>query len=224
MLNYLHLSMCKQYKSSLLYSILIITLQFFITNSTFAFGNNHIDLREEFGQHKNFVDKVELPALIALSFFPELKNTYISFEYKKIKTTMSTRPHMGQFLLRDRSYIIYINTHAKEMGGVSFDELGLQEQIGIIAHELSHIVDYQSRKSFSMLKCGLYYSVFDHYHRTLERRTDLLVINKGLAQQLYAFSNYVLNNSSASEKYKEFKRKNYLLPEEILEIHNNQIQ
>ena len=43
----------------------------------------------------------------------------------------------------------------------------------------------------------------------------MLVIQKGLAHQLYAFSNYVLNKSSASEKYKDFKRKNYLLPEEI---------
>jgi hypothetical protein len=68
-----------------------------------------------------------------------------------------------------------------------------------------------------MLKCGVYYSFFDHYHRDLERNTDMLVIKKGLAHQLYAFSNYVLNKSSASVQYKEFKRKNYLLPEEILD-------
>ncbi len=215
MLNYLHLSMRKQVKPQYLYFILIITLQLFLTKETFAFEKNHIDLREEFGQHKNFIDKVELPALIALSFFPELKNTHITFEYRKIKTTMSTRPHLGQFLMSNRSYVIYINSHAKDIGGVSFDELGLQEQIGIIAHELSHIVDYQKRKTFSMMKCGLYYSIFKHYHRTLERNTDMLVIQKGLAHQLYAFSNYVLNKSSASPEYKEFKRKNYLSPEEI---------
>jgi hypothetical protein len=215
MLNYLHLSMRKQVKPQYLYFILIITLQLFLTKETFAFEKNHIDLREEFGQHKNFIDKVELPALIALSFFPELKNTHITFEYRKIKTTMSTRPHLGKFLMSNRSYVIYINSHAKDIGGVSFDELGLQEQIGIIAHELSHIVDYQKRKTFSMMKCGLYYSIFNHYHRTLERNTDMLVIQKGLAHQLYAFSNYVLNKSSASPEYKEFKRKNYLSPEEI---------
>ncbi len=215
MLNYLHLDMYRHLKAYLLYFILIITLQLFLTNQAYSFSKNQIDLREEFGQHKSFVEKVELPALIALSFFPELKNTSISFEYRKIKTTMSTRPHMGQFLLRNRKYIIYINSNAKDIGGVSFDELGLQEQIGIIAHELSHIVDYQNRKSFSMIKCGFYYSFFKHYHRSLERSTDMLVIQKGLAHQLYAFSNYVLNKSSASEKYKDFKRKNYLLPEEI---------
>jgi hypothetical protein len=209
--------MCKQLKPIFLYLFLIITLQLFLINNAFALNKSQIDLRVEFGQHKTFIDKVELPALIALSFFPELKNTYISFEYKKIKTTMSTRPHIGQFLLRNRTYVIYINSHAKEIGGVSFEELGLQEQIGIIAHELSHIVDYQSRKSLSMLKCGVYYSFFDHYHRDLERNTDMLVIKKGLAHQLYAFSNYVLNKSSASVQYKEFKRKNYLLPEEILD-------
>lgn len=198
----------------LLYFIFLITLQLFEMNAAWSKAIN-VDLRDEYGRNKYFVDKVELPALIALSFFPELKNTSISFEYKNIKTTMATRPHIGKFLIRNRSYVIYINSNAKERGAVSFHDLGLQEQIGIIAHELSHIVDYEKRKTFSLIQCGIYYSVFKHYHRNLERETDMLVIKKGLAHQLYAFTNYVLHHSNATDKYKEFKRKNYLLPEEI---------
>lgn len=197
-----------------LYFLFLITLQVFETNAAVSKELN-VDLRDEYGRNKYFVDKVELPALIALSFFPELKHTKITFEYKSIKTTMATRPHIGKFLMRDRSYIIYINTEAKQKGAVSFDELGLHEQIGIIAHELSHIVDYENRRTLSLIQCGIFYSMFKHYHRKLERETDLLVVKKGLAKQLYSFSNYVLNHSAASDKYKEFKRKNYLLPEEI---------
>lgn len=207
--------MFKQFNTYSLYCLLLITFQIFFANHSNASNKSYVDLRIEFGQNKKFIGSEELPALIALSFFPELRNTAIRFEAKKIKTTMSTRPHVGKFLLKDRTYIIYINSHAKEIGGVSFNELGLQEQIGIIAHELSHIVDYENRNPMSMIQCGLYYTFFKNYHRSLERSTDLLVIQKGLANQLYEFSNYVLNKSSASEKYKEFKRKNYLLPEEI---------
>lgn len=197
-----------------LYFIFIITLQLLEMNIAFSKAAS-IDLRDEYGRNKNFVDKVELPALIALSFFPELKQTQISFEYKSIKTTMATRPHIGKSLVKNRSYVIYINSNAKERGAVSFNELGLQEQIGIIAHELSHIVDYEKRNNFSLIQCGIYYSVFKHYHRNLERETDMLVIKKGLAHQLYAFTHYVLHQSNATETYKAFKRKNYLLPEEI---------
>jgi hypothetical protein len=49
----------------------------------------------------------------------------------------------------------------------------------------------------------------------LEKATDETVINRGLGEELYAFTNYVINQSKASAEYIAFKKKNYLLPEEI---------
>lgn len=197
-----------------LYLIFLITLQVFDTTTAYS-NKTFIDLRNEYGKNKCFVEEVELPALIALTFFPELKNTTINFEYKDIKTTMSARPNINSLLTDDRAYVIYINVNAKLKGAVSFSELGLQEQIGIIAHELSHIKDYENRSTFSLIQCGIYYSIFKHYHRNLERETDMMVIKKGLGHQLFKFTNYVLHKSNASEEYKEFKLKNYLSPNEI---------
>ncbi len=173
------------------------------------------EMKSAFGNNKVILPELEVPAIIALSFYPELKNTSIRFEYKKISTTMCTRPELRSAFSGKRTYVIYINSDVTKIGGVSFEELNLVQRVGIISHELAHILDYQNKDNFSVVKCGILYSCSPDYHTKLERATDEMVINKGLGKELYEFSNYVINNSKASEQYKAFKRKNYLLPEEI---------
>ena len=74
--------------------------------------SNQIDtLRSQFSNNKFFYEKYELQTLVALSFYPELKNTKISFRRRKLKTTMVARPK-GMNVFRGkgkRHYIIYIN-------------------------------------------------------------------------------------------------------------------
>ncbi len=215
MLNYLYLSMFS-FNTYRLYLIIAITFQVFFYADVVARSVNYVELKETYGQNKSFTPSTELPALIALSFYPELKDVIITFEERPIKTTMAARPHMGQLLLRDRSYYIFINNAAEKLGSVSFHELSLEAQVGIIAHELSHIVDYHQKKTLSMFKCGLYYMMFKNYHKEMERATDLDVINRGLGKQLHDFADYVINKSNASTEYKSFKLNNYLSPKEIL--------
>ncbi len=180
------------------------------------------ELKANFGLYKKFTPETQLPALLALSYFPELKNVPIKFEYKNIRTTMATRPNVVKSLFVQRSYIIYINADATSIGSVSFQELNLTQQLGIIAHELAHIADYEKRSTFSLMICGGYYAISKTYHKKLERRTDAMVIEHGLADPLHAFSYYVLNESKASDEYKAFKRSNYMLPEEILNYKSEQ--
>ena len=45
------------------------------------------EMKQELGLNKTFLRETELPAIIALSFYPELKHTQIKFEFKKIATT-----------------------------------------------------------------------------------------------------------------------------------------
>ncbi len=173
------------------------------------------EMKIEFGTNKTFLSETEIPAIIALSFYPELKNTHIKFEFKKIATTMAARPELISIVKNQRSYVIYINSDVCVTGAVSYSELNLKQQIGIIAHELAHIVDFEKRSNLSVLSCGVLYKCLNTYHKKLERATDEIVISKGLGNELYAFSYYVINQSSASENYINFKKKNYLLPEEI---------
>src|SRR5438874_1949499 len=48
-------------------------------------------LKEEFGKHKTIPPSIEKPVLIALSYYPELKNTSILFRIKKRHTPLQTR-------------------------------------------------------------------------------------------------------------------------------------
>lgn len=186
-----------------------------LSSNAFANPMTFEEMKTAFGVNKVLLPELEAPAIIALSFYPELKNTSIRFEYKKISTTMCTRPQLSSAFKNQRTYVIYINSDVSKIGGVSFCELNLVQRVGIIAHELAHIIDFENKNDFSVVKCGILYSCSPDYHVKLEKSTDEIVINKGLGKELYEFSNYVINTSQASEKYKAFKRKNYLLPEEI---------
>ena len=54
-------------------------------------------LRNTYGRHKSFFSEIELPALAALSFYPELKNTQIRLVKANITMTMETQPATKQY-------------------------------------------------------------------------------------------------------------------------------
>ncbi len=196
-----------------LFNFLIFS--FICSTSVFANTLSFEQMKKVYGHKKTIIREIEAPAIIALSFYPELKNTSIRFEYKKIATTMSTLPDVNSMFKKNRSYIIYINSDVKSTGGVALSELNIKQQVGIIAHELAHVLDFENRSNLSIVQCGIFYKCSENYHQKLERATDEMVINKGLGNELYDFTNYVINFSNASREYIQFKKKNYLLPEEI---------
>lgn len=171
-------------------------------------------LRSQFNYNKFFYEKYELQTLVALSFYPELKNTKISFRRRKLKTTMVARPK-GMNVFRGkgkRHYIIYINDFPTAK--ISPDSVSFNAQIGVLGHELAHLVDYENISSLKILYIGLSY--FNKKFRAkFERATDLRTINHGLLWQCYDFALYVHNNSIAPTEYINYKKKNYMSPKEI---------
>ena len=114
-------------------------------------------LRSQFSNNKFLYEKYELQTLIALSFYPELKNTKISFRRRELKTTMAARPK-GIEIFRGkgtRHYIIYINDFPSVK--LSPDSVSFNAQVGIIGHELAHIVNYEQISSLKILYVGLSY-------------------------------------------------------------------
>jgi len=176
-------------------------------------------LRSQFNYNKFFYEKYELQTLVALSFYPELKNTKISFRRRKLKTTMVARPK-GMNVFRGkgkRHYIIYINDFPTAK--ISPDSVSFNAQIGVIGHELAHLVEYENISSLKMLHVGLSY--FNKKFRAkFERATDLRTINHGLIWQCYDFALYVHNNSIAPIEYINYKKNFYMSPKEIEEQSN----
>ena len=187
----------------------IILLVLFLINTNF------------YGQEKlPSYDKLIIPnnlkeaAYIAIQYFPELKNVDIEVIYANTKTTMETRPVIGSLFSKKRKYKIFVDTTVENNFGILVSEVPLDAKIGLFGHEFAHILDYEGKSVFELLKIGKTYLTKEDI-RSYETFIDQLTIQRGLGLYLKTWSDFVLNHSNASKEYKNYKRKNYLTPEEI---------
>ncbi|PSK85519.1 hypothetical protein [Prolixibacter denitrificans] len=176
-------------------------------------------------KHQKFKSVDELPltyrkaARIALSYYPELKNTRIIFREKNIKTTMATRPRMD-FLFHGkgkRVYCIFLDTKVKNEDGLLPSEVPFHALVGLFGHELAHIIDYKHKSAIGIVTTGIRY-MGHHYREELENATDRETISRGLGWQLYDWSEFVLEAPDVSEKYREYKEKYYYDPAQLKKI------
>lgn len=189
-------------------------------------GQRRVFVREEFSEA--MVDSLradwrgravlepafELPALIALSFYPELRDVRLSVGFGKINTTMQCQPKFGSLLARKpRVYEILINDDAT-FDGVYLSDVPFNAQIGVIGHELAHIVDYERRSALGVAGIGLDY-LSEKGKVRVEHSVDSITVRAGLGWQLYDWAHFVLEESKATPAYKAFKRKVYMQPQEI---------
>ncbi len=167
------------------------------------------------GENKIFVEEFLNPTLIALSYYPELRDTPIEFKLSKERTTMAARPVPMSMLLK-RRYIILINDD-EDFEGIHLGQVPLNAQVGIIGHELAHIADYENQNFFGVMGTLLRYSSASR-KALFERQIDKATIERGLGWQLHDWAEFSLDaaNSSTPE-YIEFKRKHYLAPDEIVQ-------
>jgi len=183
--------------------------------------SDYLPLKEKlnvaYGLHKILPEKYELQCLVALSFFPELKNVHIEFKLKDIKTTMACRPEIITVFdfVKSRSYEIVIDIHRHKDFGLLLENVPFNAQIGVIGHELAHVLDYETKNNLQLLGFGLNY-LNNKAKEGIEKEIDRLTVSKGLGWQLYDWADFSMNNSDANLKYKSFKRRIYLNPENII--------
>ncbi len=159
--------------------------------------------------------------LVAISYFPELANLRIQLKHKKIRTTLNVRPTFGSLVFNrknNRKYIIRINSSLKD-SIITLNEVPSDAQIGLIGHELSHIVDYRTKNFWGVISRAFAYLSKQGKTR-FEKEIDGITIKHGLGRALYQWSNYVLHHSDASSKYKLFKSNIYMKPDEIRDFEN----
>ena len=167
-----------------------------------------------------YLDTAYAPAFyISLAHYPDLYDTEIHFREKKIKTTAATRPSFWSVFKKpdNRSFWIFINNKNKQGKSVYYAELPYNAKIGLVGHELSHILDYSRMSSFEMMRMGIKYVFSSKYRQKLEYHVDQQAIDHGLGCQVFTFSDFIINKSQASPNYINYKRKYYMLPEEIIE-------
>lgn len=184
-------------------------------------------LQDEYGSNKTIPSQYMKQILIALSYFPELKSACIEFRVMKTcKAPLTTIPSFSSILKsqQKRKYIITIrNLQSKNLEPILFENLPYNAQIGVIGHELSHVVDFSSQSSLQLISDGINhvsYKYVDHF----EYRTDSICIAHGLGYQLLEWSKYVRislqrNNwigAGNVEEEKKSKRERYMNPSTIL--------
>lgn len=173
-------------------------------------------LRETYGKHKTYPKEFEEQFLIALSHYPQLRDVKVNLLFDKEKTTMSARPDIGSLFCRKRVYSIRIND-SESFDGILLKDIPFNAQIGVIGHELAHLVDYEQKNFFRIIGTGIGY-LNPRYKRKLEHKIDGVTIQHGLGWQLYDWARYSMDETYSTPKYVRFKKKIYMGPDKILTL------
>jgi hypothetical protein len=165
----------------------------------------------------NKASSVSADLLSALCYYPELAHVRIRVSCKTIKQTMNSRPTpLNIFRKRSkRVYHIIVNSNEGKSKGLSYNELSFNIKTGWFGHELSHICAYEKMSTLQTILFAIKYIGSKKYVRMVERNTDLVTIEHGLAYPLYDGTEYLLRNKHISEKYRDYSVLNGLSPSEI---------
>jgi len=171
-------------------------------------------LKKAYPNTKNISQEFELAFYTAVSHYPELKETNIEMKLRKFNFSMAARPAKKLLANRkERVYRVYANIK-KGFGGVLPASLKFNQKVGVIGHELAHVLDYSKKSLCKLVGTGIGY-LFLSYRSHLEKNTDIETIKHGMGWQLYDYRDFLLNHSDASEKYKKKNAKVYLNEIEI---------
>ena len=173
------------------------------------------ELRGQFGDKKEIPAKYEEEILTALSHFPELRGVKIKFRLVHDQPQLfRTEPSRVSLLAPagKRGYTVTITEQAAAaLEPALMKNLPHEARIAAIAHELGHIVQYEKCKTFAALKMAVHGT-----DRSVERESDICVIEHGLGFELYIHASYLSSVPGLLDVYRHADV-NRLNPNEILE-------
>ena len=175
--------------------------------------------------NKIIPESIKKEVIEAISFYPELYDTAIEFKFKDNirKSTMQAQPRFASFFKRkeNREYVILISRNIQIEGEhFTMEDIPSDVKVGWLGHELGHVMDYRERTNFGMLIFGIKYLFSSAHIKEVERTADTYAIAHGMGDYILKTKNFILDNASLSEKYKERIRRLYISPEEVMELIN----
>lgn len=150
------------------------------------------ELLAEFGAAKNLPAGYELQALIALSHFPELRDTRIDFIQSDVQIPISSRPRpISTFRSRGkRRYLVVIDTESENRGPLLLKNQPFNAQVGILGHELAHTAWYINRSFFGIVS-DAFCQFSNACRNSFEQDTDRRLVLHGLGWQRHDHSSFV---------------------------------
>ena len=160
------------------------------TDSSSISETQLIQLKKDFGRNKKYAPEYEKLVLPALSFFPQLKDYRITFKVRNHGAPLSTRPSYGSIFrhARKREYMVFISSDTtSQWKEIQLNRIPVMAQLGIIGHELSHIIEFKEKNSFGLMGLGISH-VSTSYMNKFEFQADSICISKGMGDYLLACS------------------------------------
>lgn len=182
------------------------------------------DKLEMYAKNKTIPDPIREVTLEALSYFPDLLDIRIDFEFKKKigGSVMQAQPRVGSLVFRgkeNRAYRIKISRYLElEDENILIEELPHDVLLGWIGHELGHIQDYMDRSAVNLMGFGVKYYCSRQFVTEAEITADSYAVSHGLGEKIIATKNFVLNHDKLPEDYKNKIRALYMSPGEILSL------
>jgi len=176
----------------------------------------------QYRKNKEIPPEIEKNLLKALSFYPELKNTTISFIFKtNIKTSvMQAQPVFTSLLgkRKNRRYRINISRHFRLIHSqIPITQIPDDVMIGWIGHELGHILDYEGRSNVGMVSFGYQYYFYSNYVKRAEMVADSFAVERGMGNYIIATKRFILDHAEIPQAYKDKIKRLYLSPDIIVE-------
>jgi hypothetical protein len=181
------------------------------------------ELKKEYGNKKQYPPQIEKQVLIALSFYPELKNIPIIFKTRPNHSSGFTRTTWAGVFEppRKRHFLIVISDSTEEMlMPLLFKNISFNAQVGLIGHELAHVSDFSTKTTLQLIK-HVVSSISRKYVDRFEYNTDAICIAHGLGYQLLEWSNHVrkkmntVNWDGPDYVHRLKKRERYMNPATI---------
>ena len=176
----------------------------------------------KFRHNKEIPPVLERNILAALSFFPELSNAKIKFVFKKdlYSSVMQAQPVFTSLLRKkkNRRYKINISSQFRLITSeMPIMKIPDNVMIGWIGHELGHILDYESKSNWQIVKFGLNYYLSQKFVKHAEMVADSLAVERGLGNFIVATKRYILDHAELPQAYKDKISRLYLSPDVIVE-------
>ncbi len=189
-----------------------------------SMAQSHVDplfldsLEGVYGVNKEIPSEFRESILLALSHFPELKNVPIEFAVKEAFPPLSATPKIPTLFLggNKRKFHVLISERSNAyMEPILLKNLPFNARVGVLGHELSHVVDYLNKSWMELIAVALNYGLIPSYHAWMEKKTDLIAIDHGLGWELYSYYKFA---RSLSERTPEANWANdfYLHYNEVL--------
>ncbi|MDX9771405.1 MAG: hypothetical protein RBT19_13675 [Tenuifilaceae bacterium] len=177
-------------------------------------------LRNALLTNKDVEPNYEHAILAALMYYPNLEEIHINFKTRNITTTMAAMPTVGSIFRKreNRRYSILINETQNRRKAPLLKNAPFEARVGVIGHELAHIVDYNRKSFIRIIGNGIGYVFSNSFKRNLEHKIDRITINKGLGEGLYAFRLFVEDEANTTERYRKFKDNIYMSSTDIAQL------